>query len=405
MKKHVCMIAYSHYPSDARIRRAAETLAQLPAYRVRVVALKQGATARTYRMGAVTVQELNLGKYRGGSNGRYLLEYLKFLVLATAACTRQLLGGKLDIVHVHNMPNFLLFAAALPLVCGKPLLLDIHDTLPETYASKFALVKPDRKRALLQRLLVIEEALCCRLAHRIICVNHIQKKALTGRGIPDHKISVVLNAPDPRWFNALPERPHLITPGPLRLVYFGTLTRRLGVDLAIHAVSLLGQRLPALELHIIGDGESRSEFLHLSRTLGIAGQVRFYEKIYPVDELAQIVQTMHLVVIPNRRNAATELMLPVKMLEGVALAIPIVAPRLQAIQHYFPDDAVFYYEPDNVEALAEAIATAWENPELRFAKAARARAFLAHYGWDRHRYALINLYNRLCLQEDLSWSE
>ena len=93
---------------------------------------------------------------------------------------------------------------------------------------------------------------------------------------------------------------------------------------------------PDLELHIIGDGEHREEFQRLCESLGVEKNVLFYEKIYPVNELPQVLQDMHLVIVPNRRNAATELMLPVKMLEGVALGIPIAAPRLKTIIALFP---------------------------------------------------------------------
>ena len=57
--------------------------------------------------------------------------------------------------------------------------------------------------------------------------------------------------------------------------------------------------------------------------------------------------SMDAVVVPNRRNAATELMLPVKMMEGIALGLPVFAPRLKAIEHYFSGDQIFYFDPDD----------------------------------------------------------
>ena len=137
VKKNICMIAYTNYLSDARVRRAAETLAVLPDYRVTVLVLRQSDTTRNYEVSGVTVQELNLGKYRGKSSAKYILEYVKFLFLALLACTNRFLKGSIDVVHVHNMPNFLVFAAIVPATFGRRLVLDVHDTLLETYASKF----------------------------------------------------------------------------------------------------------------------------------------------------------------------------------------------------------------------------------------------------------------------------
>ena len=37
----ICMIAYTNYASDARVRREAETLASLPEYEVFILVLKE----------------------------------------------------------------------------------------------------------------------------------------------------------------------------------------------------------------------------------------------------------------------------------------------------------------------------------------------------------------------------
>ena len=119
------MIVYTNYRSDARVRRAAETLAALPEYRVTVLTLRQSDTARTYELDGVIVQELNLAKYRGESRAKYILEYVKFLLLAMSACTNHFLKRSLDIVHVHNMPNALVFSATVPRIFGKPVIVPL----------------------------------------------------------------------------------------------------------------------------------------------------------------------------------------------------------------------------------------------------------------------------------------
>ena len=58
-------------------------------------------------------------------------------------------------------------------------------------------------------------------------------------------------------------------------------------------------------------------------------------------------------------------MLPVKLLEYVSLGIPAVVPRLKTIEHYFSDDMVAYYEPEDVESLADAIYRLYREPERR----------------------------------------
>lgn len=395
MVKHICMVAYTNYATDARVRREAETLAANPSYEVQVLVLKECATPHTYLLDNVVVRELDVSKYRGQSGIRYVISYLSFFLLAFMACNRLLLTGRLDVVHVHNMPNFLVFCAIFPALAGKKIILDVHDTVLETYASKFTAIRNDTLRKALVKLLQLEESLSCALADRVVTVNHIQCQALVQRGIPQAKTLISMNVPDPRRFHLERGASRHADNGRFRLVYFGTITRRLGIDLAIHAVARVAADIPDLEFYIIGGGEDREAFRRLSENLHIAEVVHFSTREYPLEKLVPILLDMDLCIVPNRMNPATELMLPVKMLESIALGIPVLTPKLKTIEHYFGDDMVFYFEAENVCSMAMAIRQAYENADLRARKACRARTFLDQYGWETHQHTLIDAYKAL----------
>lgn len=385
---HICMVAYSLYMSDARIRREAETLADVTGYKVSVLALRKSDSPRTYTVSGVEVRELNTGKYVGKSILRYLISYLRFLVQAFAACTGLLLRRRIDVVHVHNMPNFLVFAAVVPLFLRKKVILDIHDTVLETYASKFHGIA----NRIARRVLWIEEHVSCLMAHKIICVNHVQRDTLIRRGIPPEKLIISINVPDPRWFNpATNGNGGNNDTGKFKLVYHGTLAKRLGIDMTIQAVAKLKEKIPGLEFHVIGDGDDREEFMRLSDKLDVTNQVHFL-KSHPIEDIVKLLEGMTLGVIANRNNCATMLMLPVKMLEYVALGIPVVVPRLQTIQYYFTEDMVGYFEPENVESLADAILQSFQDEDLRMKRSEKARNFLKKWGWETHKFDLLNLY-------------
>jgi glycosyltransferase involved in cell wall biosynthesis len=389
--RRVQMIAYTTYSTDARVRREAETIAALPNYSVSVLVLKERPEPRTYELDGVQVEELDVQKYRGRSMAQYLLSYVRFMLAASLRCARLAFTKRPDVVHVHNMPNFLVFAAVVPRLAGSKVILDIHDTMIETYATKFS----GWSSRVIGTALALEESISARLAHTIICVNHTQRQAVIDRGIPERKIVVSMNLPDPKKFSRAESENGSATNGSFKLVYFGTITKRLGIDLAIRALAQIRDRISGVEFHVIGSGEDREEFHRLGQELGLDSVVRFSQGAVPLNELVPMVKRMDLVVVPNRRNIATELMLPVKMLEGIALGLPVVAPRLRTIQYYFQDDQVFYFEPENVESLAAAILKSYEDCERRRQTAARGMTFLSQYAWDTHKLDLINAYRSL----------
>ncbi len=391
-KKQICMVAYTTYEFDTRVRREAETLASLDEYEVLFIVPKGGKTPRNFVLDGVNITELNLSKYQGNNKLRYIISYLNFTISAFIKCTKLLFTRNIDIFHFHNMPDFLVFAGIIPRLFGKKIILDIHDTMPETYVTKF------RKGDILFKLFCLEEVSSCRFAHKIICVNHIQRDILVKRGIPSQKILVSMNVPDPKLFKnreatgVKAKRNN----GNFRLVYHGTLAERLGINLALQAISKLNDKIPGLEFHIFGRISSGYglKLVGLSRVLGTDPYVHF-NKTVPMESLLGVLEGMHLGVISNRKNIATELMLPVKMIEYITLSIPVIAPRLKTIQYYFSEEMVRYFEPEDVDSLAEAILDLYHNESKRTNQAKAAKGFIEKYGWEKQQMGLINLYKEL----------
>ncbi len=392
MKKHVLMIVYTDYLIDARVRREAETLALLDEFDVAVIAPKQNDISRNVTIDGVHLIQVKEKKYAGKKKLKYFYSYIKFFILSFFVCTRRFLLGKVDLVHVHNMPDFLIFAGIIPRLFKKKLILDIHDSMPETYSSKF-----DEVPGILFKILCTEESLSAALAHKVICVNHIQKQILVNRGIPKKKILVSMNVPDPKRFSLNgSKKANVRNNKAFKMIYHGTITKRLGVDLAVEAVALLKNKIPGLEFHIWGkSGDELEAIDNLSRVLNVENRVHIIKEGVPLEKLPGKLKAMDLGVIGNRNGKATELMLPVKMLEYIALEIPVVAPRLRCIEHYFSEDMVTYFEPENVEAMAEAILNLYQDQSMRKKQVRNAKRFFDLYGWETHQMDLINLYREL----------
>ena len=267
------------------------------------------------------------------------------------------------------------------------MVLDVHDSMPETFGTKFA------GPSILHKVACVEEKLSALVAHRVICVNHPQRDRLVSRGIAASKTFVSMNVPDPRIFRRPASSPLQAEPSEqCNLVYHGTMAKRLGVDLVIRASAHLQERVPHARLHLWGHGDDLGEFQGLANDLRLNGRVIFQPAGFPLHELPERLSQMHIGVVGNRRTAAGDLMLPVKLLEYIGLDIPVVAPRLKAIEHYFRDDMVSYYEPDDVESMANAIYRLSRDPDARTGQAARAHGFLDAYGWQRQGIELVRFY-------------
>lgn len=388
--KNILMLAYTHYPCDTRIRREAETLVR-HGNRVTMLALMEEDTPRTYELNGVTVVELRAGKYRGGNAASYMLSYLRFLLPAFLSCIGRFIRGEIDIVHVHNMPNFLVLAAIMPRLFGKKLILDIHDSVPETFEGKFNNPSP-----LLFKLFCLEERICCALAQRLICVNEVQRDTLVRRGIPADKITVILNVPDHHILDdRRSNRAGSHQKETFDLVYHGTIHRIQGLDLVIDAMPQLLERIPELHLHIIGIGPHLDSLVQQARSLGVADRVHFSMRVYPLNEILVMLESKDLGIVPNRRSTATDLMLPVKLLEYATIGLPTVVPNLKTIRHYFSRDMVTYFEPEDQVSMVEAITGLYINERKRSEQARRAREFMVRYGWERHQTDLVRIYDAL----------
>src|SRR5436190_13414714 len=128
--KHAAVVLFSHYPSDPRPRRAAEALAQ-EGMSVEVICLKEEESEPTHEeFNGVSITRVPLKRRRGGKVA-YLLQYGWFIVLAGVILSGRSLRRRYDLVHVHNMPDVLVFSALIPKLMGARVILDLHDPMPE----------------------------------------------------------------------------------------------------------------------------------------------------------------------------------------------------------------------------------------------------------------------------------
>ena len=102
-----------------------------------------------------------------------------------------------ELVQVHSLPDPLVFAALVPKLTGARVVLDLHECMPEFFATKFGL--PLDHRAV--RLIGAAEQASIRFADFAITCTEQMREAFVGRGADPDKIGVVLNAADEAVFD------------------------------------------------------------------------------------------------------------------------------------------------------------------------------------------------------------
>ena len=377
--RSICMIAYANYFTDARIKNYVDILLK-KGYRVDVFALgEQEPTRSGLRVFCL------MAKVWSSSVLPYMLSQMIFFVLATIRVAIAFAKARYEIVHVHNMPDFIVFAALIPKIFGAKVILDIHDTMPEFYATKFNLPL-DR---LVIQLIRVEEEISASFANYVITTNMLHKEVLIGHGISASKISIVMNLANPAIFSTFPKEE---SSNGLTLAYHGTVAERLGLDLILTAIWRALPLCPNLKFILLGDGEFMPKLRQLVTEYALDDIVEL-KGLVPVEELPKYLFNVDIGIIGNCKY--TEIyknwMLPVKMLEYAAMGIPVIAPRLRVICQYFEDDSVFYYIPDDTDDMARRIIELYQQPEKIIGAQEGLARFNLKYSWENMENEYLDL--------------
>jgi len=369
------MVAYTNYLSDARPKREAETLARR-GDQVDFIALADAGSPKIETVNGVRLFRLRQNRYRGDSGLSYALAYARFLCAASVKVACLFRRERYDVIYVHTMPDLIVLVGLLPKIFGAKIVLNVHDMMPELYMSKFGI----HKSHWLIRLLVLQEQCSIRLADEVICVHHPHRDVLCGRGTPQEKITVLPNVPDP---SLMPRGVTAsATDGSFRIVYHGTIARRLGLDQAVLAFEKIAESCPGARLEIFGTGDAAVDLEAQIAASNARERIHFSNEMFRVESITQLIQGAAVGIVPNRRDAATEFMLPVKLLEYVFLGIPVIAPRLRTIQYYFSEDHLAYYDPGNVDELAACICRLYQHPGESEALAGKSSQFAKKFNWE-----------------------
>lgn len=378
----VCILVQNIYDHDSRVRRKAEALVSA-GYSVDVLALAAAHGKKTYTLDGVNVYTVALGKKRA-SLARYAYEYGAFLMWAFVRVFFLMRRKRYVVIDVNTLPDFLIFAALPARWMGAKLILDMHEITPEFYMSKYGVAANSRLIRLLKRL----EAISFNFANYVVTISEPIQDLLIGRGLDPSKSIVVMNSADETRFasSMSASAGDGISDG-FRMIYHGTLTRLYGLDIAIEAFHVAHKEMPGAELWILGSGTEKEMLEGLVLRLGLDSKVKLVGQV-PSADIPTWLHKAHIGVLPLRRDVFLDFAFPNKLPEFIVMGKTVLMSRLKGIRHYFSEEALSYFEPNNPADLAKQMVRLYRDEGLRAQLAARAKQEYASIRWDvmRKRY-------------------
>lgn len=356
--KRVLMIAQSFYDYDARILRQVEILKN-NGYEVEIICLNYQNRPKKEKVNDIIVHRI-LDKFDQNKIHNYILYSIFFLIKSLILSIKLHKKNKFDVVQVHNMPDYLVFAALYLKLKGIYILLDIHDLTLELFQekwgkSKFLLFKP---------ILLFAEKISIYFADEIITVSEQCKNTLGIRN-KGKQIHVIMNTPDLKYF-PFNHKNNNSTDKSIKLIYHGTIAERYGIHNLVYTLFELVKIKQESYLTIIGNIKSEygKYIYNLAQELDLKSNISFEESI-PYSIIAERLNKADFGLVLPEISDYTQFGIPTKVFEYAAIGLPQIVSDLKSIRYVFQEESIVLVNPHKYENIARLILDISNNPKKR----------------------------------------
>ncbi|MFZ5917458.1 MAG: glycosyltransferase family 4 protein [Chloroflexota bacterium] len=380
--KRIAIVRHNYY--DLLVRREAETLLNA-GYELDVICLPGKSEANEPTINGVRLHTIPLVRKKAGLF-RYLYDYLAFCLLVAWKLTRLHLERPFAAIQVNNMPDFLVFATLIPRLLGAKVTLVMYEPTPELWATKY-------NAPWLIKWLEWFQKRALSYAHTVFAVTEQMKQGFVGRGCPASKISVILNAPEPRFLKSdtparAKENEHFT------LICHGAIEERYGHDTMLEAVARLRAEIPGIRLRILGRGSYQQDFTAQIAAMGLEEQVQ-YLGFVPLDEMIAELARADAGIVAQKSSPYSNLVHTGKMYDYFTFGLPVLASRLGAVEAYFDDNSICFFEPGDVASLAQGILELYRNPARRQTLVENSQKLYRQYQWAQQKEIYLSAYRAL----------
>ncbi|MDR3602407.1 MAG: glycosyltransferase family 4 protein [Desulfosporosinus sp.] len=313
--------------------------------------------------------------------GRFWKRLLNYFSFVFSSCWGLSKAGKQDLLFFESPPLFLGITA---LIYGgltrTRIIMNISDLWPES-AVALGLVNSQWMIKAAERL----EKLLYRKAWKISCQTEGIQTSLVQRGVPKGKVTFLPNGVNLDLFAPRERDVAMATQLGIKsedfvLIYAGTMGYAQGLESVLRAAELLKAKTD-IRFLFVGDGTEKPMLEALVKEKGLA-KVSFVD-FQPVQEMPRYFSLSSASIVPLKKNKLFEGARPSKMFPALGSAVPVIySGEGEAAELVLASGGGVVVEPENSQALAQAILELKDNPN-RSAMGQQGRQFVKeHYTWS-----------------------
>lgn len=326
-----------------------------------------------------------LGRVRGAWRLRMMIEQAE-----ARRFYRRAARPGYDLYHAHSPYQNAFHAAALARRTARPWVYEVRGMWEESDAACGVAAHQEYRE---RRAAETEAAL---LADRVVVISSGLRAELASRGVPEDKISVIPNGVDTARFTPLPKDEELarrLGIADRTVMGYVSLLRRLeGVDTLVQAAAILASRREDTACLIVGDGPDFDRLKAMAETVDSRCRVVLTGRV-PHTDVMRYYSLIDVFVVPRIRAKVCETVTPLKPLEAMCMAKPVVVSDVGGLTELVKDGVTgLTFEAGSAEALASHCAALADSPGLRRELGRRAREWvLAERDWRQ----LVKLYSEV----------
>jgi len=247
-------------------------------------------------------------------------------------------------------------------------------------------------------LLRAKEAELAAAAGAVVVLSRVQADDLVTRGVAEDKIHIVPNSIDPALLtrSGSPASARAALGLPESGVWAGTVSSLVdyeGLDTFLRALAEVRRAGIDLRGVVVGDGVSRPALIACTKELGIADAVSFPGRVSPEDAV-RWHEALDIFVVPRRDTPVCRMVTPLKPVEAMALARPVVASDLPALRELVGEAGILP-PPDDVAAWGAALSSLAEDKSLRAHLGGVGRSTAQGRTWQHGAVTYARIYRSL----------